>query len=72
MLVEHYNVRVPFVLGAVAVLAGVALLRTVHQPLEDADRAAVSPLVLDAEDSEVFQPVALTAWSPGRPVAGRQ
>jgi ACDE family multidrug resistance protein len=36
-LVEHYNAHVPFLLGAVVVLAGAALLHTVHDALEQAD-----------------------------------
>jgi predicted MFS family arabinose efflux permease len=36
-LVEHYNVHVPFLLGAVVVLAGAALLTSVHGALEAAD-----------------------------------
>ncbi|MFJ9028287.1 MFS transporter [Streptomyces sp. NPDC102274] len=37
-LVEHYNTHVPFILGAVAVLAGAVVLSTVHGALSDADR----------------------------------
>ncbi|MFD9005491.1 MFS transporter [Streptomyces sp. NPDC059582] len=37
-LVEHYNVHVPFVLGAVAVLAAAVVLSTVHRALAEADR----------------------------------
>jgi MFS family permease len=36
-LVEHYNVHVPFVLGAVAVAAGAVVLGTVHKALSEAD-----------------------------------
>ncbi|MCL2730894.1 MAG: MFS transporter [Actinomycetia bacterium] len=36
-LVEHYNVHVPFVLGAVTVLAAAFVLSTVHRALQDAD-----------------------------------
>ncbi len=36
-LVEHYNVHVPFVLGAIAIAAGALVLSTVHRALTDAD-----------------------------------
>lgn len=36
-LMEHYNVHVPFVLGAVTVLAGAVVPSTVHRALVDAD-----------------------------------
>ena len=42
-LVEHYNTHVPFILGAVAVAAGIVVLSTVHRALDDADRQAVQP-----------------------------
>jgi ACDE family multidrug resistance protein len=38
-LVEHFNAHVPFVLGAVSVVAGAVLLGTVHGPLTEADQA---------------------------------
>jgi MFS transporter, ACDE family, multidrug resistance protein len=38
-LVEHFNAHVPFVLGAVSVVAGAVLLGTVHGPLTEADKA---------------------------------
>ncbi|WP_306303455.1 MFS transporter [Streptomyces sp. TP-A0874] len=38
-LAEHYNVHVPFLLGAVAVVAGAVLLSTAHRELDLADRA---------------------------------
>ncbi|HEY2793251.1 MAG TPA: MFS transporter [Micromonosporaceae bacterium] len=43
LLAEHLNVHVPFLLGAVAVIAGALLLTTVRAPLDaaDADAAAV-------------------------------
>jgi MFS family permease len=37
-LVEHYNPHVPFIIGAVAVLAAAVVLSTVHPVLVDADR----------------------------------
>jgi ACDE family multidrug resistance protein len=36
-LVEHYNTHVPFILGAVTVAAGAAVLSTVHHELGEAD-----------------------------------
>jgi hypothetical protein len=38
-MVDHGNIHVPFVVGAVAVLAGVLVLSTGHQPLAAADAA---------------------------------
>jgi len=38
-LVVHFNTHVPFILGAVTVLAGAVLLTTVHRPIDAADRA---------------------------------
>ncbi|MFF7153938.1 MFS transporter [Streptomyces sp. NPDC008139] len=43
-LVEHYNAHVPFVLGAVVVAAGAAVLSTVHRALEEADRGESHPV----------------------------
>jgi MFS family permease len=51
-LVEHYNVHVPFLLGAGTVVAGALVLATVHCPLAAADdeaRQAVSHERADAE-----------------------
>jgi MFS transporter, ACDE family, multidrug resistance protein len=42
-LVEHYNVHVPFVLGAVAVALAAVVLSTVHQALADADHEEAHP-----------------------------
>jgi MFS family permease len=42
-LVEHYNVHVPFVIGAITVLAGAVVLSTVHQALDEADADAELP-----------------------------
>ncbi|MGH6654466.1 MAG: MFS transporter [Actinocrinis sp.] len=42
-LVEHYNAHVPFVLGAVTVVAGAVVLSTVHGALADADAEAARP-----------------------------
>ena len=36
-LVDHYNVHVPFLLGAVTVALGAVLLATVHRQLAGAD-----------------------------------
>jgi ACDE family multidrug resistance protein len=43
LLAEHLNVHVPFLLGAVAVLGGAALLQTVRADLDGADAAAAEP-----------------------------
>ncbi len=42
-LVEHYNVHVPFILGAVTVVAGAVVLSTVHRALADADAEEAQP-----------------------------
>ena len=42
-LVEHYNVHVPFLLGAVAVAAAVVVLSTVHKGLAEADAEEAQP-----------------------------
>ncbi len=41
-LVEHFNVHVPFYIGAIAVAAAAGLLATVHSALTNADRDAHS------------------------------
>ena len=38
-MVDHWNIHVPFVVGAVAVLLGVLVLATGHRPLAAADAA---------------------------------
>jgi MFS transporter, ACDE family, multidrug resistance protein len=55
-LVEHFNVHVPFLLGAVVVLGGALLLTTVHSALDAADAFSEEPTFPDGEDSEVFLP----------------
>jgi len=47
-LVEHYNAHVPFLLGAVVVLVGAALIATVRRALNGAD---------DAEDEAALQEI---------------
>ena len=42
-LVEHYNARVPFILGAVTVAASGVVLSTVHRALDAADREEAHP-----------------------------
>jgi len=42
-LVEHSNVHVPFLLGAVTVVAGAVVLSTVHRALTDADAEETQP-----------------------------
>ena len=42
-LVVHFNTHVPFILGAVAVAAGIVVLSTVHRALAEADAAAADP-----------------------------
>ncbi len=42
-LVEHYNTHVPFILGAVTVIAAAVVLSTVHKALTDADSEEVRP-----------------------------
>ncbi len=41
-LVVHYNVHVPFLIGAAAVVAAAIVLTTVHKALDAADRGAVA------------------------------
>jgi hypothetical protein len=57
-LVEHYNVHVPFILGAVTVAAGALVLSTVHAQLTAADAEEAQPGPsherIDAEDA-VFE-----------------
>jgi MFS transporter, ACDE family, multidrug resistance protein len=55
-LVERTNVHVPFLLGAVVVLVGAALLATVHGALEAADAAERAPVLPDSLDAEVGLP----------------
>ena len=42
-LVEHYNTHVPFILGAITVVAAALVLSTVHQALTDADAEEAQP-----------------------------
>ncbi|HEY0805820.1 MAG TPA: MFS transporter, partial [Pseudonocardiaceae bacterium] len=42
-LVEHYNTHVPFIIGAIAVVAGAVVLSTVHRALDEADAEAMRP-----------------------------
>jgi predicted MFS family arabinose efflux permease len=42
-LVEHYNTHVPFILGAVTVVAAALVLSTVHKALTDADSEELQP-----------------------------
>jgi MFS family permease len=51
-LVEHYNVHVPFLLGAVTVVAGALILATVHGPLTAADAESRQPVSRERADAE--------------------
>jgi MFS transporter, ACDE family, multidrug resistance protein len=51
-LVEHYNVHVPFLLGAVTVVAGALILSTVHGPLTAADAESRQPVSRERADAE--------------------
>ena len=42
-LVEHYNTHVPFILGAVTVVAAALVLSTVHKALTEADAEEAQP-----------------------------
>ncbi|HEU5008345.1 MAG TPA: MFS transporter [Jatrophihabitantaceae bacterium] len=55
-LVEHVNVHVPFLIGAVVALAAAGTLATVHGSLEAADRAEGEPVLPDALDAEIELP----------------
>jgi predicted MFS family arabinose efflux permease len=49
-LVEHFDERLPFVIGAIAVLVAALVLRTVHRALSAADRGEVPQPELDDLD----------------------
>jgi predicted MFS family arabinose efflux permease len=49
-LVEHFDERLPFVVGAIAVLVAALVLRTVHRALSAADRGEVPQPELDDLD----------------------
>ena len=51
-LVERYNAHVPFILGAVAVAAGAAVLSTVHRALSDADNESHATASHERVDAE--------------------
>jgi MFS transporter, ACDE family, multidrug resistance protein len=55
-LVERFNASVPFLLGAVVVVAGAVLLTTVHSALQAADVAGDQVVVPDALDAEAELP----------------
>ena len=61
-LVEHYNVHVPFLLGAGTVLLAGIVLSTVHRPLSAADRESQQPVSRERADAE-----AAVAEVPGIP-----
>jgi ACDE family multidrug resistance protein len=56
-MVDHWNIHVPFVIGAVAVLLGVLVLSTGHRPLAAAD-AAMAAEGLHASPDEVSGEIA--------------
>jgi len=49
-MVDHWNIHVPFVVGAVAVLLGVAVLATGHRPLSRADAAMAAGHAGESDD----------------------
>jgi MFS transporter, ACDE family, multidrug resistance protein len=49
-LAEHLNVRVPFFIGAAAVLLAVVVLSTVHDAINAADRGEIAQPELDDLD----------------------
>ncbi len=51
-IAEHYNIHVPFLLGAVAMLLAIAVLSTGHRLLADAERASRAGAVV-APDNDV-------------------
>jgi MFS transporter, ACDE family, multidrug resistance protein len=55
-LVERFNASVPFLLGAVVVVAGAVLLTTVHSALQAADVQGDQVVVPDALDAEAELP----------------
>ncbi|GLY05348.1 MFS transporter [Actinoplanes sp. NBRC 101535] len=54
-MVDHWSMHVPFLVGAVAILAGVAVLTTGHRALSraDADMAAAPPHAADEVAGEI-------------------
>jgi MFS family permease len=48
---EHYNIHVPFLLGAVAMLLAIAVLSTGHRLLADAERASRAGVVVESDDT---------------------
>jgi ACDE family multidrug resistance protein len=62
-LVEHYNAHVPFILGAITVVAGILVLSTVHAALTDADTEE-----MQAGPSHERQDAEVAVWNvPGLP-----
>ena len=61
-LVEHYNVHVPFLIGAATVVAGALVLATVHRQLTAADAESRLPVSCERGDAE-----AAVAEVPGIP-----
>jgi predicted MFS family arabinose efflux permease len=61
-LVEHYNVHVPFLIGAATVAVGALVLATVHRPLAAADAEARQAISHERADAE-----AAVAEVPGLP-----
>jgi ACDE family multidrug resistance protein len=49
-IAEHYNIHVPFLLGAVAMLLAVVVLSTGHRLLADAERASRAGAVVAPDD----------------------
>jgi MFS transporter, ACDE family, multidrug resistance protein len=49
-MVDHWNLHVPFLVGALTVLAGVAVLSTSHRMLSRADAAMAADHHGDADD----------------------
>jgi MFS family permease len=49
-IAEHYNIHVPFLLGAVAMLLAIVVLSTGHRLLADAERASRAGIVVAPDD----------------------
>ncbi|MFC5909969.1 MFS transporter [Streptacidiphilus monticola] len=54
-LVEHYNIHVPFYIGSVALLVGIAILSTGHGLLAQAEQAQAAPAVTSATEAEELE-----------------
>jgi MFS transporter, ACDE family, multidrug resistance protein len=57
-MVDHWNMHVPFVVGAVAVAAGILVLSTGHRMLAEADARMVTDAHAAGDETEIAGEVA--------------